>query len=134
MAMPPPDELNFSRHLLQINAGRSQNLAFVDDLTEIRYGDLSERIKLFGSGLRAHGLKRGERILLVIVSDSFCSDRWQLAQQFRKIRYGLGGQPLQFLRPAIEMNNLIFRHTRQANLPERRGVGGPAHAQNRDDP
>ena len=66
MAMPPPDELNFSRHLLQINAGRSQNLAFVDDLTEIRYGDLSERIKLFGSGLRAHGLKRGERILLVM--------------------------------------------------------------------
>jgi benzoate-CoA ligase len=66
MPRPPPKDFNFSRYLLQINAGRGENLAFVDDQGEIRYGAFFESVKRFGSALLAKGLMPGNRVLLVI--------------------------------------------------------------------
>jgi benzoate-CoA ligase len=65
-ASPPPEDLNFARHLLQLNVARPQSLAFIDDESEIRYGELFDRVKRVGSALLERGLKRGERVMVVM--------------------------------------------------------------------
>lgn len=63
---PPPERFNFARHLLDVNAGRRDRPAFVDDLGTLTYGDLAERVRRMAAGLRAIGLKREERVLLAM--------------------------------------------------------------------
>ena len=66
MAIAPPDELNFARHLLRLNQGRPASLAYVDDVGEICYGELFERIKRLGRALLDAGVTPGERLLLAM--------------------------------------------------------------------
>jgi benzoate-CoA ligase len=66
IATPPPEEFNFARHLLQLNEARPQSLAFIDDDTEISYGELFDRVKRIGSAFLERGLSRGERVMLVM--------------------------------------------------------------------
>jgi benzoate-CoA ligase len=62
----PPERFNFAQHLLGANAGRPAKIAFVDDDVSLSYGDLAERVKRVAAGLRALGLRREERVLLLM--------------------------------------------------------------------
>ena len=63
---PPPETFNFAQHLLAVNAGRAAKAAFVDDLGTLSYGDLAERVRRTAAGLRSLGIKREERVLLLM--------------------------------------------------------------------
>jgi len=62
----PPDSFNFAQHLLAANAGRAAKAAFIDDAGTLSYGDLAERVRRMAAGLRSLGLKREERVLLLM--------------------------------------------------------------------
>jgi benzoate-CoA ligase len=68
---PPPDTFNFAQHLLALNAGRAGKLAYVDDAGTQTYGQLDERVRRVAAGLRALGLRREERVLLLMLD---CND------------------------------------------------------------
>jgi benzoate-CoA ligase len=63
----PGERFNFAQHLLQANAGRPQKAAFIDDLGSLSYGALEDRVRRTASGLRALGLKREERVLVLML-------------------------------------------------------------------
>ncbi len=63
---PPGDVFNFAQHLLQLNAGRAAKTAFIDDAGTLAYGALDERVRRLAAGLRALGVKREERVLLLM--------------------------------------------------------------------
>ncbi|MBL8306080.1 MAG: benzoate-CoA ligase family protein [Rubrivivax sp.] len=62
----PPAAFNFAAHLLAENAGRADKAAFIDDLGTLSYGQLADRVKRVAAGLRALGIKREERVLLLM--------------------------------------------------------------------
>ncbi|MDZ4146083.1 MAG: benzoate-CoA ligase family protein [Burkholderiales bacterium] len=62
----PPEVFNFAQHLLQANEGRAAKVAFIDDAGSVSYGALADRVKRLAAGLRALGLKREERVLLLM--------------------------------------------------------------------
>ncbi len=62
----PPEVFNFAQHLLQANEGRAGKTAFIDDAGSLSYGTLADRVKRLAAGLRALGLKREERVLLLM--------------------------------------------------------------------
>jgi benzoate-CoA ligase len=65
--VPPPGErFNFAQHLIALNATRATKAAFIDDLGSLSYGALAERVQRLAGGLRALGLKREERVLLLM--------------------------------------------------------------------
>ncbi len=63
---PMPERLNFARHLIEINAQRSTKAAYIDDEGSLSYGELADRVRRCASGLRALGLRREERVLLLM--------------------------------------------------------------------
>jgi benzoate-CoA ligase len=64
---PPGERFNFAQHLLQLNRGRAAKAAFVDDSGALSYGQLDERVRQMAAGLRALGLKREERVLVLML-------------------------------------------------------------------
>ncbi len=62
----PPERFNFARHILALNSGRKNKLAYRDDSRELTYGELDERIRRFAAGLLQQGLQPEQRILLVM--------------------------------------------------------------------
>jgi len=72
---PPPDMFNFARHVIQLNAGRAEKVAYIDDLGELTYGELAAQIRRFGDSLRNLGL-RSEQRLLILLQDS---NEWPVA-------------------------------------------------------
>jgi benzoate-CoA ligase len=65
-ATPPGETFNFAQHLLAANAQRAAKAAFVDDLGTLSYGQLEERVRRVAASLRALGIKREERVLLLM--------------------------------------------------------------------
>ena len=63
----PGERFNFAQHLLQLNAARAGRAAFVDDHGTLSYGDLDERVRRMAAALRALGLRREERVLLLML-------------------------------------------------------------------
>ena len=63
---PPPDRFNFAQHLLSANAGRAGKAAFIDDQGTLSYGMLADRVRRMAAGLRALGIGRDERVLLLM--------------------------------------------------------------------
>jgi benzoate-CoA ligase len=61
-----PARFNFAQHLIELNTGRSGKTAFVDDLGELSYGALAERVCRLSAALRALGIRREERVLLLM--------------------------------------------------------------------
>ncbi|WP_286940119.1 benzoate-CoA ligase family protein [Achromobacter sp. UBA4530] len=61
-----PAELNFASHLAALNAPRANKLAYIDDTRQLTYGDLAERVARMAGALRNLGLRREERILLLM--------------------------------------------------------------------
>ena len=62
----PSATFNIAQHLLARNEGRPGKTAFVDDHGSIRYGDLARRIRQLAGALLASGLRREERVLLLM--------------------------------------------------------------------
>ena len=67
----PPNGFNFAQHLLEINAPWPDRVALIDDAGSLRYGELADRVQRMATGLRSLGLRREERVLLLMHD---CSD------------------------------------------------------------
>jgi benzoate-CoA ligase len=67
---PPPTEFNFAQHLIATNAARPDKTALIDDAGKTTYGELTEQVRRFAGGLKALGLKREERVLLLMQDSS----------------------------------------------------------------
>jgi benzoate-CoA ligase len=63
----PPEIFNFADHLLAANAARPNRTAFVDAEGALSYGELAERVRRFAAALRAAGVKREERVFLLML-------------------------------------------------------------------
>ncbi len=63
---PPPARFNFAQHLFERNAGRDAKAAYIDDLGRLSYGELAEQARRVAAGLAALGLRREERVLLLM--------------------------------------------------------------------
>jgi benzoate-CoA ligase len=72
---PPPPQFNFAQHLLRLNAGRRAKAAYIDDHGTLSYGALDEGLRRVAAGLYALGLRREERVLLLMHD----SNPWPLA-------------------------------------------------------
>ena len=64
--LSPPEPLNFARHLFKANRGRSARIAYVDDRASLSYGNLDERARRFAAALVGLGIRREERVLLLM--------------------------------------------------------------------
>ncbi len=62
----PGARFNFAQHLIERNADRAGKVAFIDDLGTLTYGALAERIRRMAAALLAVGLRREERVLLLM--------------------------------------------------------------------
>src|SRR4051812_46077009 len=62
----PPERFNFARHLIDLNAGRAAKTAYIDDKGTLTFGGLAEGIRRVAAGLRALGVRREERVLLLM--------------------------------------------------------------------
>ena len=63
---PPAERFNFAQHLLNRNQQRGKRAAFVDDEGILTYGELEQRVRRVAAALRALGVKREERVLLLM--------------------------------------------------------------------
>jgi benzoate-CoA ligase len=63
---PPPEAFNFAQHLFGLNSGHASRVAFVDDQGSLTYGALEDRSRRLAGGLRSLGIRREERVLLLM--------------------------------------------------------------------
>ena len=61
-----PTRFNFAQHLIECNAARPEKAAFIDDLGALSYGELEQRLRRLAAGLRSLGMRREERVLLLM--------------------------------------------------------------------
>ena len=71
----PPETLNFAEHLFAANRGRAGKVAYVDDRGALRYGELEDRARRFAAALLGLGIRREERVLLLMLD----SNEWPVA-------------------------------------------------------
>jgi benzoate-CoA ligase len=62
----PGEYFNFAQHLITRNAGRPSKAAYVDDHGQISYGELASQIRRAAAALLASGVRREERVLLLM--------------------------------------------------------------------
>jgi benzoate-CoA ligase len=76
-ALPPapPARFNFARHLADLNRDRGDRVAYIDDTATLSYAGLADAVARFAGGLAALGLRREERVLLLMQD---CID-WPIA-------------------------------------------------------
>lgn len=65
--MSLPGRFNFAEHLFALNRGRAERVAYVDDRGPLRYGELEERARRLAGALHAAGVRREERVLLLML-------------------------------------------------------------------
>jgi benzoate-CoA ligase len=65
-AIAPPHLFNFAQHLLERNAQRGRQVAYIDDEATLSYADLHERVRCVSAGLVARGLQPADRVLLLM--------------------------------------------------------------------
>ncbi|MES2257106.1 MAG: benzoate-CoA ligase family protein [Pseudomonadota bacterium] len=61
-----PERFNFAAHVLQLNAGRPDKPAYIDDNGQLTYAELAGRVRCCAAGLLALGLQPEQRVLLVM--------------------------------------------------------------------
>ncbi|HZF80134.1 MAG TPA: AMP-binding protein, partial [Rubrivivax sp.] len=66
---------NFAAHVIALNSGRADKLAYIDDEARLTYGALADSIQRMAAALLALGLRREERVLLLAHD---CND-WPVA-------------------------------------------------------
>ncbi len=62
---------NFAQHLIDCNAAHPARTAYIDDTGSLSYGELAGRIRRLAAALLASGVRREERVLLLMHD---CSD------------------------------------------------------------
>ncbi len=67
----PGAHFNFAQHLIECNATRPAKIAYIDDAGSVSYGELAERIRRLAAVLLAAGVRREERVMLLMHD---CSD------------------------------------------------------------
>ncbi len=72
---PPGARFNFAQHLLALNQQRAGKAAYIDDQGSLTYGNLDRRVRSTAAALLAMGLRREERVLLLMHD---CND-WPVA-------------------------------------------------------
>ena len=69
--MPPSQQpskrFNFASHLLERNSARGAKVAYIDDVGRLTYRELDERVRRFAACLRALGVRREDRVLLLML-------------------------------------------------------------------
>jgi benzoate-CoA ligase len=68
--MSLPARFNFAEHLFALNRGRAQKTAYIDDRGTLPYGQLEERSRRLAAALLAAGVKREDRVLLLMLDSS----------------------------------------------------------------
>ncbi|MDC7718686.1 benzoate-CoA ligase family protein [Vogesella sp. DC21W] len=63
---PPPSEFNFARYVMELNASRTNKLAYIDDAGEYTYGELFDRSRRFAGLMQSLGLHREERVMVCL--------------------------------------------------------------------
>jgi len=63
---PLPECFNFAQHLLACNTQRAGKTAFIDDVGALSFGQLEQRVRRLAAALREAGIKREERVLLLM--------------------------------------------------------------------
>ena len=71
----PGEHFNFAQHLIERNAQRPDKVAFIDDAGRLTYADIADRVRRTAAALLAAGIKREERVLLLMHD---CTD-WPVA-------------------------------------------------------
>src|SRR6266700_1570954 len=66
MPSHPPATCNFAQHLLDLNAGRANKVAYIDGAGRLTYGELAERVRRLAGGLRELWVRREERVLMLM--------------------------------------------------------------------
>ena len=64
--LPPPASFNMAQYLVDCNESRPTKTAYIDDQGSLSYGDLAQRIRCVAAGLQALGVRREERVLLLM--------------------------------------------------------------------
>ena len=62
----PPERFNFAQHLIERNATRGAKAAYIDDAETLTYAALADRVQRCAAGLHALGVRREERVLLLM--------------------------------------------------------------------
>ncbi len=62
----PPAAFNFAQHLFARNESRSKKAAFIDDRGSLSYSELADRARRVAAALLAAGVRREERVLLLM--------------------------------------------------------------------
>ena len=62
----PPAVFNFAQDLFALNASRAKKAAFIDDRGALTYGELDDRARRVAAALLASGVRREERVLLLM--------------------------------------------------------------------
>lgn len=65
-AAPLGPSFNFAQHLIELNAGRTAKTAYTDDHGTLSYGELADRVKRMAGALLNSGLRREDRVLLLM--------------------------------------------------------------------
>ena len=74
-AAPLPERFNFAQHLIALNAGRADKTAYIDDHGSLSFGALADRVRRCAAALTALGVRREERVLLLMQD----SNDWPVA-------------------------------------------------------
>jgi len=98
----PPERFNVAAHLLQRNTGRAAKTAYIDDDGRLSYGELADRVRRCAAGLLRLGLRREERVLLLML------DTVDMPVAFLGALYaGLVPVPVNTLLPAADYGYLL---------------------------
>ena len=62
-----PARFNFAEHLFALNRGRAERTAYIDDRGTLGYGQLEDRARRLAAALKAAGIRREERVLLLML-------------------------------------------------------------------
>ena len=66
----PGELFNFAQHLLALNTGRAAKPAYIDDHGTLSYGALDDQVRRAAAALLASGVRREERVLLLMHDSS----------------------------------------------------------------
>ena len=65
-SLPPGPPFNFARYLIELNEARGGKVAYIDDHESLSYASLADRIRRMASALTSAGLRREDRVLLLM--------------------------------------------------------------------
>ncbi len=66
----PTASFNFTQYLIDANASRGSKTALIDDKGQLSYAELADQVRRFSAGLASLGLRREERVLLLMHDSS----------------------------------------------------------------